>query len=142
MRGGETYILDTNVIVTLILGSSSVLDCLRRCRAKYLIPHFAIDELLEHAEEIASKIGRKLNRKQLSPEDLVQHYVEVLTLLLYSLQLIDTAVNEEALAQAYQIIGSRDPDDVPIMQWHFTTQSSTQRKASIYGRWIATFWRN
>jgi len=50
-RGCECrgYLLDTNILVSLLLGGIRIRRCLKTCRTRYLVPRLVVDEPLEIA---------------------------------------------------------------------------------------------
>lgn len=62
----DVYLLDANVLVSLLLGGKRPRRCLEMCKTQYLVPRSAIEELLELVrsedfQNIVSRIERRID---------------------------------------------------------------------------------
>jgi len=117
------YIIDTNVILSALIKSGKTRKCLKTCNTQYYIPNTVIDEVLKvkmqkDFKKIIKKMKRKINERKIALEDIVTVFVaeifDIATLFL-NIQPIHEKPRKRDLKQAEEIIGARDPSDIPII---------------------------
>ena len=134
----DIYLINTNILVSLLLEGKRARKCLRECKAHYFVPRPAVDELLEliHSgdfQDIVTRIERRIDRGVLTIRDLLRGRFELLILLLESsVELVDVEPDHEAIAEAESIIGRRDPDDIPIVAIGIHISKQSNKKVCIW----------
>ncbi len=121
-RECSVYLVDTNIIISAIIKGEIVRKCLTTCTTHYLIPKPVIEELSEllttkALQDIASRIEKALKKGKITIEELLAREIELIAILLRqpNIEYIDVKPSEDDLRKAEEIIGYRDPDDIPIV---------------------------
>ena len=116
-----TYLIDTNIILSTVIKGKLPRKCLETCASRYLVPKYVVDELIELSsteefQEIVSRIKKKLDLGKISLEELLSKEIELIAILLRArVQFIDVKPDKDSLIRAEEIVGYRDPDDIPIL---------------------------
>jgi len=120
-RECSAYLVDTNVIISAVIRGDVPRRCLETCSTRYLVPEPVIEELLEllateDFQDIVDRIERKLSKRRISVEELLAREIRlVATLLRSSIEYLDVKPDIGSLVRAEEVIGHRDPNDIPIV---------------------------
>lgn len=117
----SVYLVDTNVIISAVIKGEVPRKCLETCSTRYLVPESVIKELLElptteDFRDIVARIERSLSKGKTSVEELLAREIRLIAILLRSnIEYIDVKPDTDSLIRAEEIVGYRDPDDIPIV---------------------------
>lgn len=125
----EEYVLDTSALVAAILGAR-IYESLMKCRGKYYVASYVLDELIRRSEKIASRIAERSGGNIL---EITRSLIVKLTSLYRRLTLVDQdeIVDEKDIEEARKIIAHRDPKDVPIMALAIALRKRSKRPCII-----------
>ena len=120
-RNCTVYVIDTNVIVSILLGGRKTRRCIEECGAKYMIPYSVMQEILRlRSEKEFKRIVSKFKKKIIKGPpidliaDLISRIFDLLAILLSIYPIYDKPSRDD-LRIAENIIGNRDPTDIPII---------------------------
>jgi len=117
----SVYLVDTNIIISTVIKGEVPRKCLETRSARYLIPEPVIEELLElpiteDFQDIVVRIERSLSKGKTPIEELLSREIRLVAILLRSnIKYIDVNLDTNSLIRAEEIVGHRDPDDIPIV---------------------------